>query len=73
MTNCQNCGAPVDPTADRCAYCGTPYPWAVKTAYEAAPVQIIMDPREIARVSRALDLGLITRNEARRRLGLREV
>lgn len=25
MTNCSNCGAPVDPDRDRCLYCGTPY------------------------------------------------
>lgn len=65
MTNCPNCGAPVDPAADRCAYCGTPYPAAID-----APFALYLDTQAIAS---AVSAGLITVNEARRRLGLREV
>lgn len=25
MTNCKNCGAPIEIGADKCPYCGTPY------------------------------------------------
>lgn len=25
MTNCPNCGAPIDPNADKCSYCDTSY------------------------------------------------
>ena len=25
MTNCKNCGAPIEIGAERCPYCGTPY------------------------------------------------
>lgn len=67
MTNCPNCGAVVDPAADRCAYCDTPYPFALQ------PV-IKIDANGITFcLQQQVERGLMTPNEARRRLGLREV
>lgn len=65
-TNCPNCSAVIDPEADRCAYCGTPYANKPTTG---GPV-IHFDGAALAR---AVDRGLLTVNEARRRLGLKEV
>ncbi len=64
MTNCPNCGAPVDITADKCAYCDTYYstiPEAEKTHSACEDVDI------------ALRMGIITQNEARRRMGLEPI
>lgn len=64
-TNCPNCGAPVQLGSPKCPYCDTPYIWTlppVPGAYENG-----MDP---ARLHMLLDMGAITPNEARRRLGL---
>lgn len=65
-TNCPNCGAVVDPAADRCAYCETPYP----TRLRADRYEIRIDPEMLARV---VDVGIMTPNEARRRLGMRQI
>ena len=67
-TNCPNCCAVVDPDADRCAYCGTPYPWAHNAAATMDPVPLYIDAQKLAA---AVAGGIITPNEARRRLGLR--
>lgn len=67
MTNCPNCGAPVDPSADRCAYCETPYPSA-----RQGPL-IRIDATGITLYGLQVERDLMTPNEARRRLGLHEV
>lgn len=67
LTNCPNCGAAVDPEADRCAYCETPYPIRLR----AELYQI--DMQTVAFLVSQVDKGLITPNEARRRLGLQEI
>ena len=73
LTNCPNCGAPADLTAKSCPYCGTPYPKPRKTAQAVA----IAEPPTLhidgAGLAACVDMGLITRNEARRRLGLPEL
>lgn len=64
MTNCQNCGAPVDLTADKCPYCDTPYPRPRKTKTaqaEAVPIQI--DTRVLAK---CVADGVFSPNAARR-------
>jgi hypothetical protein len=73
MTNCPNCGAPVDLTAKSCPYCGTPYPRPRKTAQAVAigePCTLHIDGTKLAA---AIADGIITPNEARRRLGFREL
>lgn len=76
MTNCPNCGAVREPAERRCPYCGTPYPKDRMAAAVAVPepVTIHMDHNQIAaQVMREMAAGILTPNEARRRLGLREV
>lgn len=77
MTNCPNCGAVREPAESRCPYCGTPYPRDRKVAEAVAipeGVSIQLEVGQIAKISsELLDRGLITPNEARRRLGIREV
>ncbi len=68
LTNCPNCGAVRDLEAKRCPYCDTPY--INNGVPDAPPVTVEIDPRSLARITQGLDLGLITPNEARRRLGL---
>lgn len=73
MTNCPNCGAVREPAESRCPYCGTPYPRDRKAAEAVAvpePVTIHMDAGQLSRCSQLLDLGLITPNDARRRMGM---
>ena len=72
FTNCRNCGAPVDLTGDRCPYCGTPYPRPKRMdqAVAVAVPEINLDAEVLAR---AVGRGIITPNEARRRMGLREI
>ena len=74
MTNCPNCGAVREPAESRCPYCGTPYPKDRKTVLAAdlpEGTTIHLDADQLARIScDLLDLGLITPNEARRRMGL---
>jgi len=72
VTNCPNCGAPIDLTAMQCAYCGTPY-LARKRGTTVAVPEITIDPRQLAPLIQQLDLGLITPNEVRRRIGLSEI
>ena len=62
-TNCPNCGAVVDPDADRCAYCETPYPIRLR----AELYQIRMTEEKMPYVN----LGIMSPNEARRLLGMR--
>ena len=64
--NCPNCGAVVDPAADRCAYCGTPYNIRLRAELYQRDINAQM-------LARQMELGLITPNEARRRLGLPEI
>ena len=53
FTNCPNCGAVVDPHAEACAYCDTPYdPWGLKIRHPAElgrpkPITDIMTPNEL--------------------------
>lgn len=67
-THCQSCGAPVDLHAEKCAYCDTPYTWK-----GAAPEAFTLE-LDVAVLHESVNLmmasGLITANEARRRLGL---
>lgn len=73
-TNCPNCGAVREPAESRCPYCGTPYPRDRKAAQAVAVpenVTIRLDVAQLAEIScDLLDCGLITPNEARRRMGL---
>lgn len=58
-TNCPNCGAAIDLTAKMCAYCGTPYVWAVTPEIE---VRLELEPAAMHKI--------LTPNEMRSRLGL---
>lgn len=62
-TNCQNCGAVIDPAADSCAYCGTPYP--IRLRAELYQVRINQE-----RIARNGFTGILTPNEARHLLGM---
>lgn len=63
MTNCPNCGAVVDPDADRCAYCGTPYPTR----------RVLVTSNVLDYVEKCMKSGTMTTNEARQFLGLPKV
>lgn len=43
VTNCPNCGAPIDKSRDSCEYCGTPYPEKPETAKLYADNQLVME------------------------------
>ena len=63
MTNCPNCGAPVDLGSVKCPYCDTPYA-NVRTETLYADNEPVMSLYES---------GLITANEARLRMGMEEL
>ena len=56
MSNCRNCGAPIDIKAEKCPYCDTYY----KIAPEAENSKVFED------VNKWLSMGVITINEARK-------
>ena len=68
LTNCPNCGAPVDLTVKACPYCDTPYPAQAVAIGE--PYTLHIDGAKLAAL---VADGIMTPNEARRRLGLRQV
>lgn len=43
ITNCPNCGAPIDISRSSCEYCGTPYPEKPETAKLYADNQLVME------------------------------
>lgn len=43
ITNCPNCGAPIDISRSSCEYCGTPYPDKPETAKFYADNQLVME------------------------------
>lgn len=74
--NCPNCGAVRELEEKRCPYCGTPYPRPRRSLVAEAvaiPEPVTIEPPAFARVLQDLEAGIITRNDARRRLGLREI
>lgn len=60
VTNCPNCGAPIDLTVDKCAYCGTYYEKIVESD--------IINTHEA--VDKIIAMGCMTVNEARKLMGL---
>lgn len=68
MTNCSNCGAPVDLEEKRCPYCETPYTRQAAAISEAYMINI-----NCATLAAAMKKSTITSNEARRRLGFSEI
>ena len=69
-THCQSCGAPVDLHTEKCAYCDTPYPWKMAAP---EPLTFEIDVAKLHKsVNHMMASGLITANEARRRLRLGE-
>lgn len=67
--NCPNCGAPIDLTKDKCPYCETPYQHS-RLNY-SGPRSIPAKPIDMNDVNTTISLfgmGLISANEARRRL-----
>lgn len=68
MTNCPNCGAPVDPEEKSCPYCETPY-----TRQAAASCNAYKFSIDCATLAAAVAKGIITPNEARRHLGFTEI
>ena len=76
MTHCQNCGAPVNPHAEKCEYCDTyyPHPQGSRITQTANCITIDLNPVQLAGAAvEALERGLLTPNEARRRLGIEGV
>lgn len=75
MTNCPNCGAVREPAESRCPYCGTPYPKDRKTAQVVSvpeSVVVELDTEQFARLQileEEIARGIITPNDARRRMG----
>lgn len=65
LTNCKNCGAPLQSYPCKCEYCGTVY----GKIDEQDEVYLYADGEVIAR---AISAGIITVNEARRYFGLEE-
>lgn len=85
-TNCPNCGAVMEPAETRCPYCGTPYPRPKREKVAVAVatpmltqnerVNIELDPKLLARLQildEEMQRGIMTPNEARRLMGLREL
>lgn len=69
-TNCPNCAAPVDPQAEKCAYCGTPY----SKEAQAAELELYLDPSQLGGPCiSAFKAGLLTANEVRRQYGLPQI
>ena len=64
--NCPNCGAPVEPLTDRCPFCNTPYPRPRKAAQAVAVPEIVLDTEALVQ---HINMGIMTPNEARRRMG----
>lgn len=65
QTNCHNCGAPI--TGPECEYCGTKF--NIRVVEPEAEITIVYDGfgREVAKL---VNSGLISVNEARRRIEL---
>lgn len=61
ITNCPNCGAPIDRSRDSCEYCGTPYEKSNDVHIEAtAPDPSIEDFAEVlSRISRRSGFNLM--------------
>lgn len=73
LTNCPNCAAPVDLTTRSCPYCGTPYP-RQQSAPTIDPPRVYIDQLQLTdQLAHQVAAGILTQNEARRRLGLREL
>lgn len=69
LTNCPNCGAPVDLTAKSCPYCDTPYLAAAPGSTEELRAAG-MTPETL---SAALQDGIMTPNDWRRLMGMPEL
>lgn len=67
--NCPNCGAPVDPFAGKCEYCGTSY---VRRHQMLDPDSLTIE-QHINITNEMLQAGILTPNEYRRLMGLRGV
>ena len=70
ITNCPNCGAPVDLAEKSCPYCDTPYKRNTPAGLIDPDIRLIMDTE---RLCAAVAAGTMTPNEARRLLGMREL
>lgn len=77
VTNCVNCVAPIDPSLDKCPYCGTSYEaMGVKNdaVYELKTSSFNLQTAEFQKaMNEAVIHSIIMRNEARRWTGLRDV
>lgn len=70
MTNCPNCGAPVDLNADACAYCDTPYTPRAPTkdpSVERAQVGAFMIHMNAEALVKAYETAVLTLDEMRDR------
>lgn len=67
-THCPNCGAPIDPTRDRCEYCGSAYLFnhgpRLETTDDATALY------QAQTLAATFSAGIITANEARQAMGL---
>lgn len=77
MTNCPNCGAPI--TGRRCEYCETVFPEYRDTKIETlrsenkAITYSMFVNNLYANAIKSMTAGIVTPNEARRLVGLKEV
>ena len=72
-TNCPNCGAVIDPIADRCAYCDTPYTEKRGAIGASSEIRITSDSItffQSGKVAASFSAGALTANEARRLTGI---
>lgn len=67
-TNCPNCSAPINELLNKCEYCDTPYPW--KKEAETVSLDFGISCKEYAD---AIRNSILTPNETRRRVGLRDI
>jgi hypothetical protein len=56
---CEGCGAPVDETSSRCAYCGTPHPVVAQLEAETRALLALLETRLEEAVQQRTDVILI--------------
>lgn len=71
-TNCPNCSAPINTLHNKCEYCDTPYPWKKEAEIEDASLTFGISCEEYAKAVQSF-VNVLTPNQIRRRVGLRDI